>query len=108
MQNAQKITTREKWALFRFLIIARLIAFPPEKGEPKEKILHLSQMEWNYPVCGKSVKIAFSTIESRCYRAVEASENPNWSHKLHHNNIPPSQRIAQMNKIITEEIKIWT
>lgn len=121
MQNAQKITTREKWALFRFSVIARLIAFPPEKGELKEEILRLSQTEWNHPVSGKSVKIAFSTIESWYYRALEADknpvkmlerktrsdvgnrrtindnlraaiielhkDNPNWTHKLHYDNL---------------------
>lgn len=51
------------WAEFRFSIIGRLLANPPEKGKLASSLKELSKEEWQDPISGKKIKRSSSTLE---------------------------------------------
>jgi putative transposase len=72
MKNASEEPPREKWARFRFSVIAPLLAAPPGKGEVRAALRELVQKTFRHPVTGKPVRFGFSTLERWYHKARQA------------------------------------
>ena len=66
----------ERWARFRFSVIGRLLASPPEKGELKATIAELAQKQWRHPVTSDWTQFGHSTIERWYYKARKEASDP--------------------------------
>jgi transposase InsO family protein len=66
----------ERWAHFRFSVIGRLLAAPPERGELRGELRRLAQKEWRHPITGKWVQLGASTIERWYYKALREPRDP--------------------------------
>lgn len=66
----------ERWAHFRFSVIGRLLAAPPDKGELRSAIEELALRTWQHPTTGEPVRFGFSTIERWYYRALRERADP--------------------------------
>jgi transposase InsO family protein len=64
-----KRSIRERWAVLRFAVVARLLAEPPPKGALQEELRRLSVEEWRHPESGEVVRFGTSTIERWYYLA---------------------------------------
>jgi transposase InsO family protein len=72
MKNASEEPSREKWARFRFSVIAPLLAAPPGKGEVRAALRELVGKTYRHPVTGKPVRFGFSTLERWYHKARQA------------------------------------
>lgn len=59
----------QKWAEFRFAVIAELLASPPERGELSQRLDELCQKTWKDPVKGLSLRVSRTSIERWYYKA---------------------------------------
>jgi putative transposase len=66
----------ERWALFRFGVVSRLLMAPPGRGELRAEIQKLSEYTWEHPITGEPVQFATSTIERWYYQARGARIDP--------------------------------
>lgn len=66
----------DRWARFRFEIIGRLLAAPPESGALRSELQALSKQTWVHPVTKEPVQFAFSTLERWFLRARNARLDP--------------------------------
>lgn len=66
----------ERWARFRFSVIGRLLASPPEHGELQEQLKELAERTWRHPLSGAPCQFAIPTIERWFYRARGAGQDP--------------------------------
>lgn len=64
----------EKWAEFKFSVVAKLLSSPPKKGNLKDELFILTKQSWIHPIRGERVFFSFSTIESWYYLL---KNNPN-------------------------------
>ncbi|MCP4331176.1 MAG: hypothetical protein GY785_00860 [Gammaproteobacteria bacterium] len=64
----------DRWARLRFMIIARLLAAPPPKGQLRAAIKTLAQNSWRHPVNGTVVRFSFATVERWYYAARHAND----------------------------------
>ena len=76
MTDQPKEPTHDKWARFRFAVVGRLLAAPPDQGELAEKLAELSAKEWLDPVTGEPTTFGVSTIERWYYDAKNAGDDP--------------------------------
>jgi len=72
MKNASEEPPREKWARFRFSVIAPLLAAPPGQGEVRAALRELVGKTYRHPVTGKPVRFGFSTLERWYHKARQA------------------------------------
>lgn len=70
-----KLTSSDRWARFRFLVVGPLLAAPPAAGELRLVLAERAQMQWTHPISGAPVRFGQSTIERWYYRAL-ATEDP--------------------------------
>ena len=70
-----KTGTAEPVALFRFSIVASLLAAPPPRGTLAGELDKLAASVWTHPVHGEPVQYGRSTIE-RWYYTAHASDSP--------------------------------
>ncbi len=49
MAEADKESTRQQWAQFRFAVVAPLPASPPGKGCRQAELKNLAEKEWRKP-----------------------------------------------------------
>ena len=68
-------SARERWARFRFGIIAALLSAPPEVGELCASIEALAAKMWRHPSTGEAVRFSAKTIE-RWYYAAKGEDEP--------------------------------
>lgn len=66
---------RERWARFKFEIVGRLLAAPPEPGALQTELDRLATQTWRHPTTGAPVRFARSTIE-RWYYAARNARDP--------------------------------
>ena len=62
-------SSHQRWAHFRFAIVAPLLAAPPPQGQVRRQLLELANKEWQHPITGKPVLFSFSTIERWFHKA---------------------------------------
>jgi transposase InsO family protein len=74
MKNAIEEPSREKWARFRFSVIAPLLAAPPPKGEVRAALRELVERTFRQPVTGEPVRFGFSTLERWYHKARQATD----------------------------------
>jgi transposase InsO family protein len=74
MKDAQDEHFREKWARFRFSVIAPLLAAPPPKGEVRAALRELVEKTFHHPVTRKPVRFGFSTLERWYHKARQATD----------------------------------
>ena len=74
MKNAIEEPSREKWARFRFSVIAPLLAAPPPKGEVRAALRELVEQTFRHPVTGEPVRFGFSTLERWYHKARQATD----------------------------------
>ena len=100
-------STAEVWAMFRFRIIAGLLAAPPPRGELRLSLRALAEREWQHPLSAKPLRFSWKTLESWYYAAIHGGDDP--IAKLR--RTPRSDRLRQPS-ISEESAKrirgIWT
>ncbi len=65
----------QKWAQFRFGVVAPLLVSPPKSGELRPALRRLSEKVWPHPLNKKPTRFGFSTIE-RWYHQARKSTDP--------------------------------
>lgn len=76
MTDKRKASVHERWAHFRFSVVGRLLAAPPETGELQEQLEQLATKQWRHPVTEEPVQFSFPTIERWYYRAKNSGADP--------------------------------
>ena len=77
MSNPSELPrSHERWARFRFSVIGRLLAAPPERGELQEQLKNLAAKKWQHPITGQRVQFGLSTIERWFYTARNEKKDP--------------------------------
>jgi putative transposase len=76
MGHPSEPALHQRWAHFRFSVIGRLLAAPPERGELEAELHKLAQKTWKHPVSGQAVRFGFSTLERWYYEARNAGADP--------------------------------
>jgi hypothetical protein len=66
--------TSERWARFRFSVVAHLLPAPPPAGELHGQLRLLAAQSWRHPVNGEPIQIGVSTLERWYYRARNAKD----------------------------------
>lgn len=66
----------ERWARFRFSVVGRLLAAPPDRGGLKAELARLAETTWAHPVTGEPVQFGVSTLERWFYQARNAASDP--------------------------------
>jgi len=66
----------ERWARFRFSVIGRLLAAPPDKGALRAALEELAAHEWRHPTTGAPVRFGVSTLERWFYRSRNERQDP--------------------------------
>ncbi len=66
----------DRWAHFRFQVVGRLLASPPEAGGLARALGELAGREWIHPVSFQPVRFGFSTVERWYYEARRAPVDP--------------------------------
>jgi len=74
-EKGKEQSARERWARFRFGIIATLLSAPPEAGELSAAITALAAKGWRHPSTGEVVRFSAKTIE-RWYYAAKGEDEP--------------------------------
>lgn len=74
MKNTVEASSREKWARFRFSVIAPLLAAPPFKGEVRAALRELMEKTFRHPVTGEPVRFGLSTLERWYHKARQATD----------------------------------
>jgi len=74
MKNTVEEPSREKWARFRFSVIAPLLAAPPCKGEVRAALRELVEKTFRHPVTGAPVRFGLSTLERWYHKARDATD----------------------------------
>jgi transposase InsO family protein len=64
----------ELWARFRFSVVGRLLASPPEAGELQEALREIAGRWYRHPVTCEPVRFGFSTLERWYYEARNATD----------------------------------
>ncbi|MGH7897450.1 MAG: IS481 family transposase [Candidatus Binatia bacterium] len=76
MADRSKPPTHERWALFRFSVVGRLLASPPARGDLRAELVKLASREWLDPVTEEPTRFSVSTIERWLYRAKNTGNDP--------------------------------
>jgi transposase InsO family protein len=66
----------QRWARFRFGIVARLLASPPKRGTLHRELESLARRTWTHPTSGVPVTFGVSTLERWYYRARNEARDP--------------------------------
>ena len=66
---------RDRWARFRYSIIAPLMAAPPDKGELWSALTALAAKTWRRPDTGLDIQFSVATLE-RWYYGVRSADDP--------------------------------
>jgi putative transposase len=74
MKTTVEEPSREKWARFRFSVIAPLLAAPPSKGEVRAALRELVEKTFRHPVTGEPVRFGLSTLERWYHKARQATD----------------------------------
>ena len=53
----------ERWARFRFAVIGRLLASPPEGGALQDALRDLAARTYQHPFTHERLRLGFSTLE---------------------------------------------
>ena len=53
----------ERWARFRFSVIGRLLASPPEGGALQDALRDLAARTYQHPFTHERIRLGFSTLE---------------------------------------------
>ena len=72
---ADDLSTAERWAYFRHLVIGTLLIAPPEPGQLRAALLELNRKAFIHPVTGAPVRVGFSTLE-KWYYAARSGDDP--------------------------------
>lgn len=72
--NKNQDSGLKDWAYFRFSVIGRLLARPPDKGQLKEQLEELAQKPWRHPITGNWIQFGVSTIERWYYKALNSDD----------------------------------
>ena len=77
MENKDSILrSHERWAQFRFSVIAALLAAPPSPGQLRPQLHELASKKWRHPITGDWTLFGRSTIERWYYRALGSKQGP--------------------------------
>lgn len=66
----------DRWAIFRFSVVAPLLASPPRRGELRAALAELAARDWKHPITGAPLSLGASTIERWYYVTREESKDP--------------------------------
>lgn len=75
MAEDDALTPHQRWANFRFGVVAPLLTAPPASGKVGERLRAQASQEWSHPITGQPVWFGFSTIE-RWYHQSRRSNDP--------------------------------
>jgi putative transposase len=76
MKEKRHVSTRMRWARFRFGVISPLLTSPPGSGELAGALDALSSRSYQHPVTGAAVRFGRSTIEHWLYAARAEPNDP--------------------------------
>ena len=77
MENEpQSLRSHERWAHFRFSVIGRLLAAPPERGQLQGQLQELAAKKWRHPISGQGTVFGLSTIQRWYYKALGSKQGP--------------------------------
>jgi transposase InsO family protein len=76
MARPDETPLHERWARFRFSVVGRLLAAPPQRGDLKVEFARLADTTWVHPVTLEPVRFGASTIERWFYLARNAASDP--------------------------------
>ncbi len=68
------MSTKERWARFRFAVIGPLMARPPKQGELKSSLHVLASKTYTHPVTGEPMRVGLSTLERWWYAAKDQAD----------------------------------
>jgi transposase InsO family protein len=75
MSEGQAIPARERWARFRFGVVATLLSSPPESGDLAASFAALAAKTWRHPTTNEVVRLSTKSIE-RWYYAAKGEADP--------------------------------
>jgi transposase InsO family protein len=75
MNDEVIISTRMRWARFRFGVIAQLLSVPPAAGELTAAIAALAAKPWRHPTTNEVVRVSAKSIE-RWFYSVKGKDDP--------------------------------
>lgn len=76
MAKRDETPLHERWARFRFSVVGRLLAAPPQRGDLEGEFARLAETIWSHPVTGAPVRFGASTIERWFYLARNTPADP--------------------------------
>jgi transposase InsO family protein len=76
MAERAKPPIHERWALFRFSVVGRLLASPPAHGDLRGELEKLARREWLHPLTEEPTCFSVSTIERWLYQAKNTGHDP--------------------------------
>lgn len=74
--EALNLTPAEAWSRFRFAVVSRLLAMPPDAGNLQREIAALAAESWRNPVTKAPMTLSRQTIERWYYLAKSAPRDP--------------------------------
>jgi len=74
MNGDKDISSRDRWARFRFSVIGPLLSAPPQKGELGPELARLASKLYKHPITGDGFRFGASTLERWYYAAREAAD----------------------------------
>lgn len=74
MPGRCEISTRDRWARFRFSVIGPLLAAPPAKGDLRAELVRVAAKVYTHPITGAAATFGVSTLERWYYTAREAAD----------------------------------
>lgn len=74
MTNNVEIPARQRWARFRFGVVAPLLTIPPEHGALAARLAELAAQEWPHPTTGEKTRWSIKTLERWLYIARLSAE----------------------------------
>lgn len=64
------------WGRFRFAVVGKLLASPPERGDLHAELSKLAKQLWEHPITGEPTRFAVPTLERWYYKARNAARDP--------------------------------
>jgi putative transposase len=74
--RSRKPSVHQSWAHLRFLVVGRLLAAPPQRGDLQDELERLAAEKWVHPITGEPRIFGFSTIERWFNEARKAPQDP--------------------------------
>lgn len=102
MKNTESAnSSHQLWAEFRFGVIGGLLSNPPDPGDLRSRLKHLSETQWRHPLRGEKFQVSLPTVERWYYASSKQGKDPVGAlrRKL--------RRDSGTTRHLTPEMKAW-